>query len=67
MPRSDKFKFRIISVLFIALGVFLVFGGQMPGVVGAGGHELEGAERLMGVIPIGIGVLFWLGSTPAKK
>lgn len=65
MKKSNNLAvFKVIAVLLWLLGVWLLLGGSLPGVVGAGGHSLDGWERLLGLIPVIVGWLFWLGSSP---
>lgn len=58
---------RLIGGLFIALGIWLIFGQKLPGVTGSGSHSLDGWEKLGALLPIGLGVLILIGSYPIKK
>lgn len=58
---------RLIGVLFIAFGVWLMFGQSLPGVTGGGSHSLEGWGKLGALLPIGVGVLILIGSFPKTK
>ena len=50
-----------ICLFLMGIGCWLIIGGSINGVVGAGGHQLTGWERLLGLIPIAIGAfLLWV-------
>jgi len=54
--------FKIIAVLAILLGFWLIIGGMLPGVAGAGSHVLVGYERLLGLVPLAVGLIILLGA-----
>lgn len=52
----------MICLFLICIGLLLVAGGSLNGVVGVGSHQLNGWERLLGFIPIILGVfVLWAG------
>jgi hypothetical protein len=67
----SSLKENLILVFFILIllgfGLCLLFGISLPGVTGSGSHKVEGAERLLGIIPTILGVLLIIGLIPSKK
>jgi len=47
--------------------IVVLTGTRLPAATGAGHHEVQGAARLLGLIPLGLAGVLCLGLIPAKK
>jgi|TARA_B100000446_G_scaffold183821_2_gene204616 hypothetical protein len=64
---SEHWKIKLVAVAIISFGAFLALGGELPGTTGVGSHSLRGWERILGGLPILLGLLLWIGSEPPKS
>lgn len=58
----------IVAGIFLFLvGAWLTAGGPLPGTADAVGHQLNGLQRLVGLVPAALGALIGFSAFPPGR